>query len=135
MTEATSSRRELKRACLALLDERAVEHPAGHQAKLAARYVLRRRDGERIGLMFEKGDSTDAHLWVGSRFAEVLLEADIEGRVYPASALYAPTKEDAKPAYGRHSGLKAMRDLANADLVRFTLRSRADLVVILDHLA
>lgn len=47
-------RDQLKHNCLERLDAGAIEHPTGHQGKLAARYLLRRGDGDRVELMFEK---------------------------------------------------------------------------------
>jgi len=121
LSYAITSSNALKAACLSLLDTAAAEHPAGHQSKLAARYVLRSRSDERIGLMFEKSEKTKALLWVGNVHARNLLEADIEFRVYLASSLYQETEPGGKRPYGRHAALKSMRDLANADLVRFTI--------------
>lgn len=60
---------------------------------------------------------------------------DIKFRVYSAADLYKPTESDGKPAYGRHTALKAMRDLANADLVRFTIDRVEQMQVILAKLA
>jgi hypothetical protein len=62
LSDAIMTRNTLKAACLSLLDTAAAEHPAGHQGKLAARYVLRSRSDERIGLMFEKSEKTKALL-------------------------------------------------------------------------
>ncbi len=67
MTAAPGSRTDLKRACLTLLDEVAVEPPAGHQGIYAARYILLTDLGQPIALMFEKGERTPAHLWVAKR--------------------------------------------------------------------
>lgn len=135
MTSVMMSREELKAACLALLDSMAVEHPAGHQGKFAARYLLRSASGERIGLMFEKSEKTKCCLWVERRFARDLMDEDIEFHLYLASSLYQTPEDGKKPSYGRHAALKSMRDLAHTDLVRFTLTSSAQMWVILDHLA
>ncbi|MCZ0963875.1 hypothetical protein [Paracoccus benzoatiresistens] len=129
------SRSELKAACLALLDAAAIEHPAGHQGKLAARYLLRTEANERIGLMFEKDERTKANLWVDQAFVRELLDSDIEQRTYLASSLYRSEVPGGKQTYGRHAALKAMRDLAHADLVRFTISEPDQLQWILDHLA
>lgn len=135
MTEASMTRAELKAICLALLDEAALDHPAGHQGKLAARYILRAGDGERIGMMFEKHEATKAHLWLEQRHARHLMDAGIDHRVYPAAALYQEGASGEKQAYGRHAALKAMRDLANADLVRFTIDRVGQMEMILTKLA
>ena len=135
MTEARSARRALKDACLAVLDLVAVEHPAGHQSKLAARYVIISRSGERIGLMFEKHESAPAQVWVAHRHAGNLLDGSIPVREYRAAELYTSVEADADPPYGRHAALKAMRDMANTDLLRFTVESRLQLERIVSHLA
>jgi len=128
------TRKDLKLLCLSILDAVAVEHPAGHQAVYAARYVLRGESGERIGLMFEKGETSAANLWVARRFAEGLIDTGIDVRDYPAVALYQASEGGAK-RYGRHAALKTMRDLANVDLVRFTIDSVSQLKLIINHLA
>ena len=129
-----NTRAELKLACLALLEQNAVEHPAGHQGKLAARYVIRSGEGERVGLMFEKSEASKPYLWVDRKVARNLMDADIELRVYLASSLYQSAEPDGKLRYGRHAALKSMRDLANADLVRFTIDRITQLQEILAHL-
>lgn len=134
MIITTTTRAELKLACLALLDEVAVQHPAGHQGKLAARYVLQSASGKRIGLMFEKSVTTPANLWLEQRFATDLMEAELQPRVYLASDLYSETEPGQKPLYGRHTGLKPMRELANADLVRVTFDRIAQLEMIITRL-
>ncbi|MDZ7909061.1 MAG: hypothetical protein U5N10_13100 [Gemmobacter sp.] len=126
-------RDELKSRCLALLDAAAMEHPAGH-GKLFARYVLRTQDDDRIEMMFEKGEKSRANLWLTCDHAVPLVAMGVEFRDYPASALYQPTEPGGKPVYGRHSALKSMRDLANADLVRFTIDRVDQMEMILTRL-
>lgn len=135
MTAAIMTRHELKAECLAMLDQNAVQHPAGHQGKLAARYVLRSEAGARIGLMFEKNDKTKPLLWVEHRFLRDWVHDDIEFKLYPASALYQAVEPGGKQPYGRHAALKGMRDLANADLVRVTIDRVEQLRTLLAHLA
>jgi hypothetical protein len=106
MSAASLSREELRSACLNLLDRRAVEHPAGHQGKLAARYVLVSTSGERIGMMFEKGERARPLLWVERRHVPDLVDSDIEARVSLASSLYQDAEGGGQPSYGRHSALK-----------------------------
>lgn len=135
MTDARADRKALKNSCLELLDSVAVEHPAGHQFKLAARYVIISRAGERIGLMFEKHESVPAQIWLARHFGKGLLGCEIPVREYNAEQLYAISDAEIEPAYGRHAALKSMRDLANVDLLRFTVESRAQLERIVSHLA
>lgn len=119
----TTTRLELKAACLSLLDEVAIEHPSGHQAKYAARYVLRNHSGDRIGLMFEKAEKTKPYLWVEHARVRDLLGVGVEFQTYPASALYQLKVEGQKASYGRHAALKSMRELAHADLIRINIQS------------
>ena len=118
-----------------MLDKRAVEHPAGHQGKLDARYVLLSASGERIGMMFEKGERTQPHLWVPRRYVSDIEDSGIETRVSLASSLYQSAETGRQASYGRHSALKAMRDLAHVDLVRFTIERIGQLEMILERLA
>ncbi len=126
-------RAELKAACLAILDVAAVEHPAGH-AKIVARYILRSQNDERIEMMFERDDKSRANLWLAKDHTIGLLNGDIEVRSYPAADLYQVSEPGGKIAYGRHAGLKVMRDLANVDIERFTITSVGEIEVIIDHL-
>jgi hypothetical protein len=129
------NRDELKAACVRHLDERAIEHPAGHQGKLAARYVLRGQGGDVIELMFEKRPGTRPNLWVPARRVTGLLdEGELDYRLAPASILYATKGANGKPVYGRHSALKPMPELAESDLVCFHLASLTQLDRILGHL-
>ena len=134
MTSTNSARIALKRACMDRLSRVAVEHPAGHQGKLAARFILRTPSGERIELMFEKGDASSANLWVCKRFVIGLLDADIPYRYAPGSAAFKVRNADGKPVYGRHSALKTMDQLATDDLICFGLRTVGDLDAILFQL-
>ncbi|WP_240661612.1 hypothetical protein [Nioella ostreopsis] len=134
MTDTPLKREDLKRACLNRLEEIAMEHPLGHQGKLAARYLLRRLDGDVIEIMFEKGPRSPANLWVGERFMRSLVDGPIPFRLSPARTLFAARTSDGRTLYGRHSALRPMRQLGTADLVCFALRSLADLELVLQAL-
>lgn len=125
------TREELKRDCLALLDRAAIEHPVGHQGKLAARYVLRTAQENRIELMFEKGPSSPANLWVAKEFAAGLMDLHIAYRMLPGSPIGASLDDGTKRAYERHAALKPMRQLATADLVCFRIETEDQLRQIL----
>lgn len=126
---------ELKRLCIERLDEAAMEHPSGHQGKLAARYLLKRPDGDVVELMFEKGPKNPPNLWVtNTRVAELISQSELQFRLSPASILFNKKGSDGKPVFGRHSALKAMRELGHADLVCFRITSPDDLDRILGHL-
>lgn len=128
-------RLKLKHYCLARLDEACREHPLGHQDLYAARYMLSRPAGEEVEIMFEKGPSSPANLWVEKRHVVPLL--DQTGMVFresPATSTFLDTGARSKHRYGRHSALKPMKNLKNADLVCFRIESPGDFDAILDHL-
>lgn len=127
-------RAALKFAILQRLSEVATEHPAGHQGKLAARFVFRSHDGEGIELMFEKGRNSPPNLWMHQERAELLMTSGIDHRKSEAATLYAVTNEMGKKTYGRHAALLAMHQLANADLVRFKLTSLDELEMMIETL-
>ncbi|WP_211341135.1 hypothetical protein [Paracoccus methylarcula] len=131
MKDTLMNREELKLACLALLDEAAVEHPSGHQGKSVARYILRSVNDDRIELMFEKGENSRANLWVAKSFARDLMNLGIECKEYPASDLNREVEPGKPRRYGRHAALKQMRDLAHADLVRFTVENVSQMKVLI----
>jgi hypothetical protein len=104
----SASRDSLKGAILERLDGVAVEHPSGHQAVYAARYMLQRPDGQGIELMFEKSARTPANLWVCERYVLPLLDGEIPHTRAPAALLHLPNDQEEEPRYGRHSALKPM---------------------------
>jgi hypothetical protein len=134
MSEADISRAALKSACLRQLESRATAHPAGHQGKLAARFVLRSASGEGIELMFEKGPRAPANLWILSAFAENVTDLGISSRHSSAAMLYQQKDAAGKLQYGRHSALKSMHQLANADLVCFTIEHETEIERMLTDL-
>lgn len=121
----------LKAAAVALLDTIAEEHPAGHQASKARRYVLAAPGGTALEVMFEQDEGSSAHLWVHRAAAGPLAS---RGEQKTASALWKKLGKDGRPSYGRHSGLRIMPQLAEADLVRFKLNSLAELGGVVDQL-
>lgn len=135
MRDTDDDRAALKSAALAQLDKAAMEHPVGHQGKLAARYVLRSQSGERIELMFEKGPKSPPHLWMARAHATAIGDIGVPMREYPASDVNRVTDAAAgKAIYGRHAALKSMRGLAVADLVRLTPETAGQINTILERL-
>ncbi len=130
----TIARDVLKTAFLKRLSEVAVEHPAGHQGKLAARFILRSNSGEGIELMFEKGPASHPNLWMHQKYAKAVTSSSIEHRESPAHALFAVENEKGKKIYGRHTALLPMRQLADADLVCFKLAAVTELEAVIDTL-
>ena len=127
-------RDEFKLACQTLLDEAASEHPAKHQGRLAARYLLRSASGESVELMFDKGPKSPPNLWICQRYAGGLMQAGMDFQSSPAASLYQTVDGAGRPRYGRHSALRPMRQLGNADLICFRLRTLGELEHILNRL-
>ena len=124
----------LKRDILGLLDAVADEHPLGHQPRKAARYVLLSRHGARVEIMFEKNADSPANLWCHERAAGAALIATLQPQRYPSSALWAKRGAGGERLYGRHSALRAMPQLGEADLVRFTPTCVTEAEQIIDRL-
>lgn len=119
--------------CVELLNNVAIPHPAGHTTSVS-RYVMRARDENRIDLMLERNRRGRAKLWISSVQAQILLDLGIEHRDYPASEVYKSEVGEHSLKYSRHAGLRQIRSLANADLVRFTIDEVEQLSRIVDRL-
>jgi hypothetical protein len=128
------NRAQLKSAAEAILDRLADEHPLGHQASKAGRYVLRTTGGSSIELMIEKNDTAPLNLWVERRHAEAFVGGAISCKPSPASSLRRTIGKDGRPNYGRHSALERMPVLGEADLLCIAPRSLEELGKLLDHL-
>ena len=134
-------RQELKCAIESRLDrESGVQvHPLGHQSKYANRYVLRSEGGVIIELMFQKDERSPTNLWVKKAFVEELLNDPLVGmpldyKISSASKLYQTIDKNGEKQYGRHTGLKSMPQLGEADLVCFVLFDMNSLDRILETL-
>lgn len=125
------SRANLKRAIVTRLDSIAEEHRLGHQAAYANRYKMRSHYDAPIELMFEKRPETGPHLWALAAQVAAIPEGSLLAEPYPKADLYKVPAKGGGMQYGRHSALEDMTILGRADLVRFTLRSVADLDVVL----
>lgn len=131
----TAHRAFLKRAALGLLNAVADEHPLGHQTSKAARYIMVSDDGARVEIMFEKNDDSPPNLWCLERAAGAALIAAQAPRRSTASGLWTKRGKDGERLYGRHSALKEMPQLGEADLVCFTPETVADIGQIIDRLS
>lgn len=129
MTE--NSRANLKRAIVTRLDSIAEEHRLGHQATYANRYKLRSHFDAPIELMFEKDPETEPHLWTLAAQVDTIPKGALVAKSYPKAELYKVPAKRGGMQYGRHSALEEMPMLGRTDLVRFTLRSIADLDKVL----
>lgn len=130
----TEEQKFLKAAAMGLLAAVAEEHPKGHQRRDGARFVLTSKFGADVEIMFEKDDKHPPNLWCLEKAAGAALIRKFRPTPKPASALWTSIGSDGKPEYGRHSALKPMPQLREADLVYFTLRSLGELGEIIDRL-
>lgn len=132
MTELSNP--HLKRVILNRLDGVAKDHRLGHQDAYANRYSLRSDHDAPVELMFEKHLETEPHLWVLAEQVASIPEGTIPAAFYSKDDLYKVPAKNGGMQYGRHSALEKMTLMGRADLVRFTLRSVADLDHILSVL-
>lgn len=107
---------------LDMFDSFALEHPDGHQKKKMNRYFV---PGSGLCFAFEKNDGrahivddVAAHIWCPMKVAAYV--EGVKKKPYPASRLWTKTNASGKKLYGRHSGLKATKELRDIDLIRFT---------------
>ena len=107
-------RADLKKEILNMFDNFAVEHPEGHQNDKMNRYLV---SGSSLYFNFEKND-VPAHIWCPMKVAAYV--DGVEKIPYPASDLWTKTNASGEKLYGRHSGIKATKELCDIDLVRFT---------------
>jgi len=124
----------LKRAIVNRLDATAAEHRLGHQDAYANRYIMRSDHDVPIEVMFEKDPETEPHLWVLAEQVASIPEGAIPADLYSKDDLYKVPAKNGGMQYGRHSALEKMTWLGKADLMRFTLRTVADLDQILSVL-
>lgn len=107
-------RTDLKKEMLNRFDSFAVEHPEGHQNDKMNRYLV---SGSWLYFNFEKND-VPAHIWCPMKVAAYV--DGVEQKPYPSSDLWKKTNSLGEKLYGRHSGVKATKELCDIDLVRFT---------------
>ncbi|MDH7639484.1 hypothetical protein [Sphingomonas oryzagri] len=124
----------LKQAAIALFESVAREHPRGHQASKAARYIVTAGDGAEVEVMLEKNDGRPPNLWCSERAAGATLIAALKPKPSPAAQLHTKPASNGGTSYGRHSALQHMDQLGNADLVCFAPKSIAELGQITDRL-
>ena len=125
----------LKTAITMRLGAVAGEHRVKHQEGYANRYRMRSDHDAPVEIMFEKGADTLAHLWVLAEQVAPLSGSGLDAKLYPKADLYTAPAKGGGMQYGRHSALEPMPMLGKADLVRFTLRSKAELDQVLSVLS
>lgn len=128
------TREALKKLVINRLDNIAKVHPAGHQSAYSNRYVLTSSAGERIEIMFDKGDKSHANLWLLERFLPAAVLGNLSTTPSPGSDVYRKRNTAGELVYGRHSALRSMLQLERGDLVCVNLQTFGELHAILGHL-
>lgn len=126
----TGSELQLKKAILELLNSQGREHSSGHQTSKAGRYVLTAPGGLPIEVMFEKDEATGANIWCPAKVASLL--SDLNPEISPKAGLWVKRNKKGELLYGRHSGLRAMPQLAEADLAKFQVRTLGEAKRVVD---
>ena len=116
----------LRNEIVELLDREA--RPDGDNGRLAGvrRYTLKANDGTDLQIMFQvyenqkTGRSAPPNIWFLKAAAKLMNTQKPAYKDYPASSINQRKPVTGRVTYGRHSGLKSMTQLAEADLLRFT---------------
>ena len=106
---------KLIKELLDLFDTFAVEHSVGHQPDKLNRYAIK---GSRLCFAFEKNLSTQVNIWCPIKVKDFV--SGIKNKESLSSELWKFNPVKGKIEYGRHSGLKAMKELRDADLIVFS---------------
>jgi hypothetical protein len=130
----TVERHTTRKALASLLDIIGEEHPLGHQASKARRYVVSSAGGQQHEVMFEQSSKSPPNIWMTVEAAGPLVGGPIQQKQSPAASLRTTTGTTGKTNYGRHSALAPMPKLGDADLVCFAPKSLAEVGAILDQL-
>jgi hypothetical protein len=118
---------QIRKIILELLDEDPdLELIKSSNAKM---YVWQTRRGVVFGC-----EHPHSHLWMPDRDELHELAMEIRSTPYPSSAVGVKRNTDGKPLDGRHSGLRSVPALRDADLIRFEPESPAETVRILARL-
>lgn len=130
----TLDRAAIRQAIASLLDIIGQEHPLGHQASKARRYVVSSACGKQHEIMLEQNLASPPNLWITVEAAGPLVGGPIIQKRSPAASLRTKTGTTGKINYGRHSALELMPELGSADLVCFAPKSLAEVGAIIDQL-
>ncbi len=109
------NREELKKAALEIFDKIADEHPKGHQEVYMNYYFVK---NSKLCFAFEKALKTPLNIW-----CKLGVDKDvggIKGVESLAKNLWQKVNKKGEKVYGRHSGLKRIDELRNADLIKYT---------------
>ena len=123
------NREELKKAALELFDKIADEHPKGHQDVYMNYYFVK---NSKLCFAFEKSLKTPANIW-----CKLGVRGDvkgIKGVESLAKNLWKKVNKKGEKVYGRHSGLRKVDELRNADLVKYIPKTLGEVQKVVEGL-
>lgn len=123
------NREELKKAALELFDKIADEHPKGHQKVKMNYYIVRNSE---LCFAFEKNLASPANIW-----CKLGVENEVKGIAWVPSCaknLCQKKNKKGKEVYGRHSGLKKVDELRDADLIKYIPKTLGEVQKVVEGL-
>ena len=123
------NREELKKAALELFDKIADEHPKGHQKVKMNYYIVRNSE---LCFAFEKNLNSPANIW-----CKLGVKDDVEGIKGVESLaknLWKKVNKKGEKVYGRHSGLKKVDELRDADLIKYIPKTLGEVQKVVEGL-
>ena len=122
-------REELKKSALELFDKIADEHPKGHQDVYMNYYFVK---NSKLCFSFEKSSKTPANIWCKLGVRGDVKEIDCEESL--AKDLWQKVNSKGEKVYGRHSGLKKVDELRDADLIKYTPKTLGEVQKVVEGL-
>lgn len=123
------NREELKKSALELFDKIADEHPKGHQKVKMNYYIVRNSE---LCFAFEKNLNSPANIW-----CKLGVKDDVEGIKGVESLaknLWKKVNKKGEKRYGRHSGLKKVDELRDADLIKYIPKTLGEVQKVVEGL-
>ncbi|WP_295950340.1 hypothetical protein [uncultured Bartonella sp.] len=123
------NREELKKSALELFDKIADEHPKGHQKVKMNYYIVRNSE---LCFAFEKNLNSPANIW-----CKLGVKDDVEGIKGVESLaknLWKKVNKKGEKVYGRHSGLKKVDELRDADLIKYIPKTLGEVQKVVEGL-
>jgi len=123
------NREELKKAALELFDKIADEHPKGHQKVKMNYYIVKNSE---LCFAFEKNLGSPANIWCKLGVKDEVNGIDCEES--KAEKLCQKVNSKGEKVYGRHSGLRKVDELCDADLVKYTAKTLGEVQKVVEGL-
>lgn len=132
----TNPRRILRDQIIELLDRVALPDSRNRTSEKANHYTLRTASAFDLRLMLQTyenqktGRIEPPNIWVLERATSALNLNRFDVARSPGRQLYLENGASGKKRYGRHSGLRSVPQLADADLIRITPKTFAEAEII-----